>query len=399
MFEKMQDFKFSEKNLYSQYLTLWNNKDISGITEFFSANPNLKYKVFNAFNWNRLIELVNDATESASATTKSLTGKWNSDYSQLKTALSDFKYMGQWDSSTNYKKNNLVKTDDFHSYYCLADNTNKNPRNDSTNWIVSKKIDGPAGLKIFTGTPGSSYDDKINDGYLWLRKIDHDLFNSTSWEQIGNYCLYGIAQYYFNIGDRKQITLSNGNVVYCRILDFNKDEISTYPHNKANITLGIENPLGEGPMNQTQDPFNSWNKSYMRTKTMNELKSLLPTQLQTIIKNVRKWTEYYRIQSGALGHGLSAYNDDLWLLSYTELTGEPNSKSPDYYEGNQYEFYKNRGASRLSIGENWFLRSPIRPVSSTSISFKIVKSKGLISDIFGSELSTNTASIIVGFCI
>ena len=152
---KMQDIKFSEKELWQEYLSLWNNQDVSGIANFLNNNPQMKYKVFNAYNWNRLIDSVNDATFEDEATEDSLVGTWNLDYAQLINASNNFKYVGDWNSGISYKINNLVKFDDYHSYFCIQNHTASNtsaPPN-AAYWLPADAILGVVGIPIAETEP------------------------------------------------------------------------------------------------------------------------------------------------------------------------------------------------------------------------------------------------------
>lgn len=151
---KMQDIKFSEKDLYNQYLEIWNNTNLDeilpNVATFLNDNPSFKYKIFNAYNWNRLINKINDGTDDC------LVGEWNKDYSALETASTDFKYLGLWEAGKSYKKNNLVKTDDYNSYFCIQDNTSSadNQPPNTTYWLPAKILyGGIIGIPITSTIP------------------------------------------------------------------------------------------------------------------------------------------------------------------------------------------------------------------------------------------------------
>lgn len=160
---RMQDIKFSEKSLWQEYMTLWQSQDIAGIADFFNNNPQMKYKVFNAFNWNRLIDSVNDATFEDEATEDSLIGTWNLDYNRLVNASSNFKYVGIWTSGTSYKINNLIKTDDYHSYFCIQDHTalDTNSPPNAAYWLPADLILGVVGIPIADTAPSNMVEGDI----------------------------------------------------------------------------------------------------------------------------------------------------------------------------------------------------------------------------------------------
>lgn len=174
---RMQDITIAEKGLWQQYYNYWANQDISSAINLLNNNPQLKYKVLNGFNWNRLINSVNDGTTWATevnerintdATTDSLVGEFASDYNTLINASEDFKYKGEWDSITAYKKNNLVKVGNYSSYFCIQPNTNQKPPN-SEYWISAQIMLDPIGIQVATTPPtnlrvGDIYIQEITEG-------------------------------------------------------------------------------------------------------------------------------------------------------------------------------------------------------------------------------------------
>ena len=162
---KMQDIKYSEKSLWQQYSTYVQNQDIVSAVNLLNANPNLKYKVFNAFNWNRLINAVNDGTSTSQPTTDSMLGQWNYDYGRLQTASANFKYVGQWASGTQYYTNNLVKFNDTTAYFCIQNHTasTENQPPNSTYWIMAVEALPSLGIQVSHTTPT-----QIRVGDIWF---------------------------------------------------------------------------------------------------------------------------------------------------------------------------------------------------------------------------------------
>ena len=91
---KMQDISAIEKHIWKEYLEYYKNGEFDSIQQLLIDNPDMKYKIFNAFNWNRLQNLVNDATETDEPTADSLVGAWNADYKLLQNASGNFVYRG-----------------------------------------------------------------------------------------------------------------------------------------------------------------------------------------------------------------------------------------------------------------------------------------------------------------
>lgn len=162
---KMQDIKYSEKLLWQQYYTYMQNQDIVSAVNLLNANPNLKYKVFNAFNWNRLINAVNDGTSTSQPTTDSMLGQWNYDYDRLKSASENFKLAWAWTVGFQYKKGNLVQFDNTSMYFCIQDHiaSAENQPPNSTYWILALQSLPSLGIQVSQTEPTT-----IRIGDIWF---------------------------------------------------------------------------------------------------------------------------------------------------------------------------------------------------------------------------------------
>lgn len=161
---KMQDIKYSEKILWQQYRDYYVTQDIVGLVNFLNQNPNLKYKVLNAFNWNRLIEAVNDGTSTTQPTTDSMLGQWNYDYGRLVTASANFKYIGEWTTGTQYNQNNLI-TYNGNAYFCIQAHTagTANQPPNSTYWVMALEALPSLGIQVSNTEPT-----QIRVGDIWF---------------------------------------------------------------------------------------------------------------------------------------------------------------------------------------------------------------------------------------
>ena len=164
---KMQDIKYSEKTLWELYRNYYISQDIVGLISFLNQNPTLKYKVFNAFNWNRLIDAVNNGTSTTQPTTDSMLGQWNYDYGRLVSASEDFKYIGDWAAGTQYNQNNLI-TYNGNSYFCIQSHTattDNQPLN-STYWMMALEALPSLGIQVSDSAPST-----IRVGDIWFDVI------------------------------------------------------------------------------------------------------------------------------------------------------------------------------------------------------------------------------------
>lgn len=190
--------------------------------------------------------------------------------------------------------------------------------------------------------------------------------------------------YTIGVGD---YTTIDGKKV--RILGFNHDILSEYSEaedgtktyssiyggqNKyAGISFEYVDFITTAAMNNLSTNSGGWKESAMYTTLNTTQYNNLPTEVKSIIKQVKK--AYCATYNSAT---LSYSNDYLWLLSCAEIwatgsqsTGKGHSKG---IEGSQYKYYKNIDATynfdnnylkkpfsvagTASNGTNWWLRSP-----------------------------------------
>lgn len=324
---KMQDIKYSEKELWQQYYNYIKNQDIVSAINLLNTNPSLKYKVFNAFNWNRLINAVNDGTSNTQPTTNSMLGQWNYDYNRLQTASANFKYVGQWTNGIQYYANNLVKFDDTKAYFCIQDHTSDttNQPPNSTYWELALQSLPSLGIQVSPNEPTN-----INVGDIWF---SYRSFNNDSWETINSFIEDGTIESVYSIGDEKTVTLSTGNTITLVILDYYHDDLSD-GSGKAAVTLGMRDLLNDYEMYETgQTNAVSWQNSSMRTY-MNTLIAQLPSDLQSLIKTVNKKTS-----AGNMSSNIITTQDKLFLPSYIEI--KPINESIYIDEGTTYKYWQN----------------------------------------------------------
>lgn len=172
-------------------------------------------------------------------------------------------------------------------------------------------------------------------------------FAETSWSDIAKLSESGYAASVFKVGDEKQITLTTGEVVTMVILGFDHDDLAS--GGKAGITLGTKNSLATAyAMNSASKTYDGnsgynaggWLNSDMRNTTMPLIKGYLPSEVQDVIKTVKKKTS-----KGTTLSTLLETEDDLFLFSQEEVMGTINYSTTGQNsfsgEGTQYEYFKN----------------------------------------------------------
>lgn len=244
---------------------------------------------------------------------------------------------------------------------------------------------------------------KIGDGITaWANlplfitsEIDMD-FATLSWHTINQLSQEGFADKYFSVGDEKTINLTTGEQVTLVILGFNHDDLTS--GGKAGISIGMKNLLAtKYRMNASNTNVGGWDESEMRTSTMATLLSQLPSDLQSVIKQVNK-----KATAGGNSMSITTSADKLWLFAEVEIDGATWTGYAD--EGEQYEYWKTVKdgtvtADRIKYSSNgsgsadfWWLRSPS---VSDSAGFRGVDTTGNIN-----SYSANYArGVSFGFCV
>ena len=218
------------------------------------------------------------------------------------------------------------------------------------------------------------------------------VLNNNSWATIQKAAQDGVASQYWNVGDRKAVTL-NGQVgdfktfsnqtVYVYILGFNHNA-SVEGNNTIHFQFAFD-ALTDGiniafidaqytasvsstnafRMNTSQTNSGGWKNSYMRNTLVPQFINAMPSDLQAVLKNVNKYTDNGTGSSHQSSSDITSTSDKVFLLSEYEIFGARTYANQ--YEQNsqlQYDYYKN-GNDTKKYNENnkqytayYFTRSP-----------------------------------------
>ena len=212
--------------------------------------------------------------------------------------------------------------------------------------------------------------------------------NDMSWADIRRISDAGLASSYFNVGDRKAVTLNGtagslylNGTYYCYIIgiDHNSAIEGTnrihFQFGKTAASGGIDICFVDSGynknktsgswfnMNNSQSNSGGWNNSRMRTIICPTFKSAMPSDLQDVLKTVTKYSDNTGGGSDTASY-VTATTDDIFLLSEWEVFGArsyANSAEQNYQA--QYAYYS-AGNSKVryrhsSTGSTavWWLRS------------------------------------------
>ena len=148
---------------------------------------------------------------------------------------------------------------------------------------------------------------------------------------------YAKAKAAMDAGTKFSTKLTDGKTLEYRIVGINHDDLAD-GSGKAGLTFEATNSaLGYQKMNATNTNAGGWEKSELRGRlNSGDLWSLLPAELQSKVKAVKKLTDN---QGGGKAGTPTATTDKVFLLSATEVWGDMQS------DGTQYEYYKSKGVT------------------------------------------------------
>ena len=199
--------------------------------------------------------------------------------------------------------------------------------------------------------------------------------------------VYAKAKAAMEAGTKYSAKLTNGKTLEYRIVGINHDDLAD-GSGKAGLTFEATNTvLGAQRMNATQTNAGGWEQSELRGRlNSGDLWSLLPSELQSKVKTVKKMTDN---KGGGTAGTPSATTDKVFLLSTTEVYGNLQS------DGAQYEYYKSKGVSTSSYsGASSSYYHWTRSVSpSNSAYFRRVNSNGDC----GSNYAAHTSYVFPAF--
>lgn len=233
------------------------------------------------------------------------------------------------------------------------------------------------------GAPGMTVPSKSSN----LPEIGTPL-NDMTWEEIRAISDAGLASSYFNVGDRKAVTL-NGTVgslslsgtYYCYIIGIDHNS-AIEGTNRIHFQFGntaasggtdicfVDSGYATGKtsgswfnMNNSSSNSGGWESSSMRTVICPAFKSAMSSDLQAVLKTVTKYSDNTGGSSGSSSN-MAATTDDIFLLAEWEVFGArayANSAEQNYQA--QYDYYSAGNSrvryfhSHLDIDASWWLRS------------------------------------------
>jgi hypothetical protein len=213
--------------------------------------------------------------------------------------------------------------------------------------------------------------------------------NDAPWSQIQEVVRAGKASNYWDIGDRKEVTL-NGTIRgrtlsnykwYCYVIDLDHydDEANKntmhFQFGFNALTGGVHTAMTQSYDSTTGNGFcmnspatneGGWESSFMRNTIIPEFKNCLPSDLKSVLKAVVKYTDNVGRTSTAY-ENVTATLDEIFLLAEYEIFDSTSWANPyEYVDGKQMQYqYYYQGNSKVmyqdqstSTTARWWERSP-----------------------------------------
>lgn len=222
--------------------------------------------------------------------------------------------------------------------------------------------------------------------YEWINKEITD-----SWATICNKIENGQDDY--KLGQYKSLDLGTEGTVDMQIVAINADEKSNtsdkvkYTWIAKNLLANTHrmNPALSGTTEGT-GAMGGWGKSEMRVYLNTTIWTLFPSELQAVIKEVKKCSFYYDANTQAT---VDVTNDKLWIPSEREIFNDSVAETT----GNSYTtlFYSDDSRKRTinNLNASWFTRSAF-----DTSRFRMVTTSGSTGYNFASENN----GVILCFC-
>lgn len=207
---------------------------------------------------------------------------------------------------------------------------------------------------------GTAYDIKKGrtliggTGYDITFKPSYDpVFANNTWEQIIEACHNNAVPDAWKVADHKPMTI-NGVDYQIDIIGKNHDDYSD-GSGKAPLTFQMHDCYGtKYKMNTSDTNVGGWGSSDMRLTHLPAIFALMPTAVQSGIREVNKLTS-----AGNQTSNIVTKQDKLFLLSEIEVFGSAYNSAQG--EGTRYDYYKTKNSMQKYWNGNpafWWERSP-----------------------------------------
>lgn len=190
------------------------------------------------------------------------------------------------------------------------------------------------------------------------------VFGNNTWADIIAACQSNNIPETWLVGDQKAMTI-NGTDYLIDIIGKNHDDYAD-GSGKAPLTFQMHDLyVTKYQMNSSATNAGGWTSCKMRTTHLNKIMSLMPSEVQSGIKEVNKLTS-----AGSQSSTIKTTSDKLFLLSEIELFGYVKYSFDG--EGKQYDYYAaGNSVEKETQGSSarYWIRSPVGSFQSGSFCY------------------------------
>ena len=239
----------------------------------------------------------------------------------------------------------------------------------------------------WTVTVATASTTKTSDVVVGISNVDLPLvdpvFGNNSWADIIKACQEKQVPNTWNVGDSCNMIINNTTYAI-DIIGKNHDDYAD-GSGKAPLTFQLHDCYGKTKnMNSSNTNSGGWTSCAMRSTHLPAILALMPTDVQSGIREVHKLT--------SAGSTINTTADKLFLLSEVEIFGRVSVSK--HGEGTQYDYYKAGNSKVKNLDGSaaiWWERSPR---ASNSARFCQVFSNGSTS----ASDASNARGVAFGFC-
>ena len=211
-------------------------------------------------------------------------------------------------------------------------------------------------------------------------------FADNDWATIIDACHKNAVPDTWAVGNQKPMTI-NGTAYAIDIIGKSHDDYAD-GSGKAPLTFQLHNCYGTPEsMNTSDTNRGGWTSCVMRRARLPAILALMPTEVQSGIREVNKLAS-----AGSKSSTINTTADKLFLLSEIEIFGSVSDSMSG--EGTQYDYYKagnSKVKNRNGSADSWWGRSPY---GRNSLGFCLVSGAGNAVYTGASRVS----SVAFGFC-
>lgn len=238
----------------------------------------------------------------------------------------------------------------------VVNSTTKNAYKD-TDFIDSGLINGDTYYyRFYTYNSNKVYNDSSNMMFKVTCFDANPVLANNTWTQINGLAESGNASTIWSIGDEIDITLSGtySETLTLQIWDFNHFD-KTDGTGKAGITFGCKNLMKDIEYFDSSYIY-KWDGSLIRTNVMKNILSSMPSELQSVIKEVNTYalskTDFMSNEEEMLS------TDKVFIPGCTEIKGDDNeinqSQFPIFIDNNNVMKKLSNGIGDYKL---WWTRS------------------------------------------